>query len=207
MRCCCLPLHQAVRPVRCRRARRRSSSMCGGSISPMMPSCCRLICVSCAAWSTARICRSTSRARCCRTTRIVELIRKAVTGRVISELQNLAEKDAEAFKKIWDAFGRVLKEGIYEDYERREALLALARFDTTTKGGELRTLKQYVADLRPNQTEIYYLDRRERRAARSPIRSSKRRAPAASKCCCSPTRSMRCGPRCRRISRASRSSR
>jgi molecular chaperone HtpG len=87
---------------------------------------------------------------------IVELIRKAVTGRVITELQNLAEKDTEAFKKIWDAFGRVLKEGIYEDYERREALLALARF-TTTKGGELRTLKQYVADFRPNQTEIYYL--------------------------------------------------
>jgi molecular chaperone HtpG len=86
----------------------------------------------------------------------VELIRKAVTGRVIAELQNLAEKEAETFGKIWDAFGRVLKEGIYEDYERREALLALARFGTT-KGGELRTLKQYVADFRPNQTEIYYL--------------------------------------------------
>jgi len=50
----------------------------------------------------------------------------------------------------------VLKEGIYDDHERRAALLALCCF-ATTKGGELRTLKQYVADLRPNQTEIYYL--------------------------------------------------
>ncbi len=86
----------------------------------------------------------------------VEHIRKAVTGRVITELQNLADEEAEKFGKVWDAFGSVLKEGIYEDYERRGALLALARF-ATTKGGEPRTLKQYVADLRPNQTEIYYL--------------------------------------------------
>ena len=58
-------------------------------------------------------------------------IRKALTGRVISELESLAEKDAEAFGKIWEAFGPVLKEGIYEDFEKREQLLALARFNTT----------------------------------------------------------------------------
>jgi molecular chaperone HtpG len=85
----------------------------------------------------------------------VAQMRKALTGRVISELESLAEKDAEAFKKIWDAFGAVLKEGLYEDHERREALLGLSRFVTTK--GEGRTLKEYVADLRPNQTEIYYL--------------------------------------------------
>jgi len=85
----------------------------------------------------------------------VAAMRKALTGRVITELENLAEKDAEAFGKIWDAFGAVIKEGIYEDHERREALLKLARFDTTT--GKARTLKQYVADFKPNQTEIYYL--------------------------------------------------
>jgi molecular chaperone HtpG len=85
----------------------------------------------------------------------VAAMRKAITGRVISELESLAEKDAEAFGKIWDAFGAVLKEGIYEDHERREELLKLTRFDTTA--GKGRTLKQYVADLKPNQTEIYYL--------------------------------------------------
>ena len=82
-------------------------------------------------------------------------IRKAVTGRVISELESLAEKDADTFGKVWEAFGAVLKEGIYEDFEKREQLLALSRFDTTA--GKARSFKQYVADLKPNQTEIYYL--------------------------------------------------
>ncbi|MCP3447765.1 molecular chaperone HtpG [Bradyrhizobium sp. CCGUVB14] len=82
-------------------------------------------------------------------------IRKAVATRVVNELESLAEKDAENFAKIWDAFGAVLKEGIYEDFERREKLLALSRFTTTT--GEKRALKDIVADFKPNQTEIYYL--------------------------------------------------
>ena len=82
-------------------------------------------------------------------------IRKAVTGRVISELESIGEKEPETFAKIWDAFGPVIKEGLWEDYERREKLLALSRFTTTA--GEKRALKQYVEDLKPNQTEIYYL--------------------------------------------------
>ncbi|HZC98338.1 MAG TPA: molecular chaperone HtpG, partial [Bradyrhizobium sp.] len=82
-------------------------------------------------------------------------IRKAVTGRVISELETLGEKEPEAFAKIWDAFGAVIKEGIWEDFERREKLLGLSRFTTTS--GEKRSLKQYVEDIKPNQTEIYYL--------------------------------------------------
>src|ERR1700743_3409830 len=82
-------------------------------------------------------------------------IRKAVTTRVISELESLGEKEPENFAKIWDAFGPVIKEGIWEDFERREQLLALSRFTTTS--GEKRSIKQYVEDLKPNQTEIYYL--------------------------------------------------
>ncbi|AWL93626.1 MULTISPECIES: molecular chaperone HtpG [Bradyrhizobium] len=82
-------------------------------------------------------------------------IRKAVATRVVSELESLAEKDPENFARIWDAFGAVLKEGIYEDFERREKLLALSRFTTTS--GEKRSLKQVIADFKPNQTEIYYL--------------------------------------------------
>jgi molecular chaperone HtpG len=85
----------------------------------------------------------------------VAQIRKALTSRVLGELETLAEKDAPSFEKIWEAFGSLLKEGIYEDFERRDQLLRLTRFTTTA--GDKRSLKQYVADLRPNQTEIYYL--------------------------------------------------
>ncbi|MGH6707853.1 MAG: molecular chaperone HtpG [Bradyrhizobium sp.] len=82
-------------------------------------------------------------------------IRKAVTSRVVTELENLGDKEPEAFTKIWDAFGVVIKEGIWEDFERREKLLGLSRFTTTS--GEKRSLKQYVEDIKPNQSEIYYL--------------------------------------------------
>ena len=86
----------------------------------------------------------------------VAQIRKALTARVLTEMENLVGKEPEAYAKIWDAFGKVLKEGIYEDYERRNQLLALARFVTTTSATP-RSLKEYVADLKLNQTEIYYL--------------------------------------------------
>jgi molecular chaperone HtpG len=86
----------------------------------------------------------------------VAQIRKAVTGRVIAEIESLATKDAAAFAKIWEGFGSVIKEGIYQDLERRDQLLALARF-TTTVAGEPRSLRQYVTDLKANQKEIYYL--------------------------------------------------
>ena len=82
-------------------------------------------------------------------------IRKAVTSRVVTELESLGDKEPEAFAKIWDAFGLVIKEGLWEDFERREKLLGLSRFTTTS--GAKRSLKQYVGDLKPNQTEIYYL--------------------------------------------------
>ena len=110
-------------------------------------------------------------------------IRKAVTGRVIvSELETLSEKQPENFAKIWDAFGPVIKEGIYEDFERREKLLALSRFTTTA--GEKRTLKQYAEDLKPNQTEIYYLagDSIERLKSNPKLESADARA--ASRFCC-----------------------
>jgi molecular chaperone HtpG len=82
-------------------------------------------------------------------------IKKAVTSRIVSELENLSEKEPTVFTGIWDAFGALIKEGLWEDHERRQKLLALSRFTSTV--GKRRSLKQYVENLKPNQTEIYYL--------------------------------------------------
>jgi molecular chaperone HtpG len=87
---------------------------------------------------------------------MVGQIRKAVTTRVLSEIEQAAGKDAAKFEALWEAFGPVLKEGLYEDFERREQLLKLARF-RSTQGSGWRSLADYVAALRPNQTAIYYL--------------------------------------------------
>ena len=88
---------------------------------------------------------------------LLAAIRKGATSRVLGELERLADKEPQAYAKIWELFGAVLKEGIYEDFERRDALLALARFKTTGPADEWRSLKDYVAALKTNQTAIYYL--------------------------------------------------
>ena len=87
---------------------------------------------------------------------VLAAIQKGVTNRVLSDLEKLATNDAEAYAKVWDNFGAVLKEGIYEDYSRRETLLGLARFRTTTSADGARSLKDYAASLKDNQTAIYY---------------------------------------------------
>jgi molecular chaperone HtpG len=87
---------------------------------------------------------------------IVASIRKAVTNRVLADIKALSEKDKDKFEGLWTAFGSVLKEGLYEDMERRDTLFEIARFHST-KGDDWRTLKDYIASLRPNQTAIYYL--------------------------------------------------
>jgi molecular chaperone HtpG len=88
---------------------------------------------------------------------LLAAIRKGATNRVLTELERLADKETAAFEKIWSNFGAVLKEGIYEDFERRDQLLALARFKTTASAGAWRSFKDYVGAFKPNQTAIYYL--------------------------------------------------
>ncbi|SFC36176.1 molecular chaperone HtpG [Bosea sp. CRIB-10] len=84
-------------------------------------------------------------------------IKKGVTNRVLSDLAKLSEQDAATFSLVWENFGAVIKEGLYEDFERRAQLLDLSRFRTTASGEGWRSLKEYVAALKENQTAIYYI--------------------------------------------------
>ncbi|WP_010214532.1 molecular chaperone HtpG [Sphingomonas sp. PAMC 26621] len=88
---------------------------------------------------------------------VLAAIKKGVTAKVLSELEKRASSDSEAYLRIWDTFGPVLKEGLYEDFERRTALLDLARFHTTSSDSGWRSLVDYSADLKENQTAIYYV--------------------------------------------------
>lgn len=84
-------------------------------------------------------------------------IKKAVANRLVQELVKLSETDAEKFNAIWDNFGAVIKEGLYEDPERRDQLFKLARFATSTHPDAKRSLADYVKDLKTNQTAIFYV--------------------------------------------------
>ncbi|MCC3244606.1 molecular chaperone HtpG [Methylocystis sp. WRRC1] len=88
---------------------------------------------------------------------VIASIGKAVATRILQELTKLAENEPEKFAKVWENFDAVLKEGLHEDPSRRDGLFAIARFASTKSEGKTRTLKDYVADLRENQTAIYYI--------------------------------------------------
>ncbi len=81
-------------------------------------------------------------------------IRQQLTRRVLTELAKKAAEAPDGYAKFWDNFGAVLKEGLYEDREQREALLGLARFRSTASDG-LLSLDDYVAAMRPGQQAIY----------------------------------------------------
>ena len=88
-------------------------------------------------------------------TPVLARIRKAVTGRVLTELKARA-KDAEDYAKFWAAFGAVLKEGVWEDAEYRIDLAGLVRFRSTVAEG-WTGLADYVSRMKPEQEAIYVL--------------------------------------------------
>jgi molecular chaperone HtpG len=88
---------------------------------------------------------------------LLAAIRKGVANRFLAELTRLAENEAEIYARIWENFGTVLKEGLYEDFERREQLFKLARFRSTASGEALRSLYDYVALMKEGQKAIFFI--------------------------------------------------
>ena len=85
---------------------------------------------------------------------MVARIRQQLTRRMLSELAKKAGEAADEYAKFWDNFGAVLKEGLYEDRDHRDELLALARFRSTSRDG-LVSLDDYIAAMKPGQDAIY----------------------------------------------------
>jgi molecular chaperone HtpG len=87
-------------------------------------------------------------------------MRAGIVKRVLETIAKKATEETESYETFWTAFGPVLKEGIYEDYENRDRLLQLARFRSTA-GDELVSLDQYVARMKEGQDAIYTISGEE----------------------------------------------
>ncbi len=88
-------------------------------------------------------------------TPVLARIRRAVTNRVMTELKAQA-KDAETYNGIWENFGAVIKEGVWEDSEHRKELGPLLRFKSSAVEG-WTSLPEYVERMKDGQEAIYYL--------------------------------------------------
>lgn len=89
------------------------------------------------------------------TTPVLARIRKALIGRVLSELKTRT-KEADDYNKFYENFGAILKEGVWEDSEHRAELAPLLRFRSSTQDG-WTSLPEYVARMKEGQDTIYYL--------------------------------------------------
>ena len=89
----------------------------------------------------------------------VEAIRAASVKRVLSLLEELAEKEPEKYAKFWKEFGRVFKEGAGEDHANLERVGKLLRFPSTHKDTDAAdvSLADYVSRMKPAQEKIYYV--------------------------------------------------
>ncbi|MCX2563348.1 molecular chaperone HtpG [Acetobacter thailandicus] len=88
-------------------------------------------------------------------TPVLVRIRKAVTGKVMSELKTRA-KDSESYASFWENFGPVLKEGMWDDPVHRNEVAALCRFRSSAVEG-LTSFDDYISRMKPEQEAIYYL--------------------------------------------------
>ena len=86
--------------------------------------------------------------------KILANIRSASTKKILSEIEKLT-KDGEKYKGFYEQFGRVLKEGLYSDYENKEKILELLRFDSSK--AENVSLKAYKQAMPKEQKSIYYI--------------------------------------------------
>ena len=89
----------------------------------------------------------------------IEAIRKGCTSKVLGLLADLAEKDQEKYAKFWGEFGRVLKEGIGEDFANKDKIAGLLRFASThaDTADETVSLQDYIGRMKEGQEKIYYV--------------------------------------------------
>ena len=98
--------------------------------------------------------------------RIVTVIKKSLTKKVLDTLAEMKKEDIKAYEQFYEQFGRILKEGIHHDFERRETIADLLLFESTkTEPGQKITLAEYVERMPADQKEIYYITGADRASA------------------------------------------
>ena len=87
---------------------------------------------------------------------ILKKIAKSITKRIISELKKRLKKDDIEYDAFWSQFGKVIKEGLYEDYENRDKIIEIIKV-FSNKENKLITMQDYLDNMAEGQDSIYYL--------------------------------------------------
>jgi molecular chaperone HtpG len=90
--------------------------------------------------------------------RQMEIMKTSITKKVLDTLADMKNDDYDNYLKIYAEFGRILKEGVHFDFSKRETIADLLLFPSSkTEENKLRTLNEYVENMKEGQEEIYYI--------------------------------------------------
>ncbi len=90
--------------------------------------------------------------------RLIDVMKKSVTKKTLDTLSDMKKNEFDKYQKFYGEFGRVLKEGVHMDFERKEAIGELLLFPSTkTEKGKFRAIPEYVDNMKEGQEEIYYI--------------------------------------------------
>ncbi|NUP48380.1 MAG: molecular chaperone HtpG [Catenulispora sp.] len=84
-------------------------------------------------------------------------VRRRLVKKILGAIKDMQANNAEGYAKLWEQFGRVLKEGLIEDTDNTEALLELISAESTHDPAAPTTLRAYVERMKEGQDTIYYL--------------------------------------------------
>jgi len=83
------------------------------------------------------------------------MIKNSITRKILDTLKKMKQDEPENYKKFWQLFGIVIKEGIISDTKNRENIMKLCLLDSSK--GEKTTLDDYVSHMSDGQKKIYYI--------------------------------------------------
>ena len=87
--------------------------------------------------------------------RIMSKIKSNAVKKILNKLKDIS-KDKDKYATFFDQFGRLIKEGVYQDFDHKDALTDLLRFKSTKEAG-LVSLKEYVDRMDSDQKSIFYI--------------------------------------------------
>jgi molecular chaperone HtpG len=89
--------------------------------------------------------------------RQIQMMRRHLVKKVLSMVKDMMTDNLDSYKTFWKEFGRVVKEGLLNDFENRDTILDIASFESTYHAEQLTTLRQYLERMKEGQQHLYYM--------------------------------------------------
>jgi molecular chaperone HtpG len=89
--------------------------------------------------------------------KVMAQLKKLVTSKVLDTFKKLAKDDSEKYTQFWKAYSRYIKQGIAIEPAEPTELYPLLRFHTLHHPEQLVSLDDYIAQMQPDQEDIYYI--------------------------------------------------